>query len=270
MQHDSRSPILGINSLAVILVILLSTAATAQFTDADTPTDKLSQIREIAERYKVEIATSNIAFPVKTIHGLIEGKEATSESLEKYQNLLASEVNRYPTSLIRSSKIARIVLCEELVFDGQRRNAIPDFEHDVLYLDVKRGDYNKQYQRKVIHHEFFHLIDYKDDGSVYADKSWAALNPLDFQYGSGGRNSQNDPTSSVLTDRFPGFLNHYSTTGVEEDKAEMFANMMVAPKHVASRSEDDPVIKSKLNAMKSLVQKFCPEVNEEFWKQSSQ
>ncbi len=267
MQSNRHPIFIGVYPFATLFWAMLSWSSLAQLPITEKSTEKFPKLREIAEKYKVEIATESLGFPIKTIHGLIEGKKATSRSLENYQRVLTTELNRYPTSLVRSSKIVRIVLCEELVFDGQRRNAIPDFEHDVLYLDVKRGDYNRQYQRKVIHHEFFHLIDYKDDGNVYSDSAWAALNPSSFQYGTGGRNAQDDASTSVLTDRFPGFLNHYSTTGIEEDKAEMFANLMVVPKHVETRASADPVIKSKRDAMKSLLQKFCPEVNEEFWKQ---
>lgn len=227
---------------------------------------QLAQLQEISDNFKIEVATRNLGFPVKTTHGLIEGQEAAKDSLQKYQKLLSKEMKRYPVSLIRRSNLLRIVLCEELKFDGQRRNAIPDFEHDVLYLDVKRGDHNTLYQRKVIHHEFFHMIDFKDDGSIYNDKAWAALNPTTFQYGTGGRNAQDDASTSVLTNRFPGFLNHYSTTGIEEDKAEVFANMMLEPKHVNTRASNDPVIKAKQDAMKSLLHKFCADVDEEFWK----
>ena len=109
-----------------------------------------------------------------------------------------------------------MVLCKELSFAGQRRNAIPDCEHETLYLDVSRGSYSKTYLRGVIHHEFFHIIDFRDDGSVYQDKRWKALNPEKFRYGSGGRTVQDLAKTSVLTDKYPGFLNHYSTTGVEE------------------------------------------------------
>ncbi len=269
MQRSGHTFAIGFSSFAAISLLLISAVVSAQLPATLKLKDKLSQLHETAQKYKIEIATSDFGFPFKTTHGLIEGKDATLESLENYQKLLFKEVNRYPISLIRSSKIVRIVLCEDLMFDGQRRNAIPDFEHDVLYLDVKRGDYNRQYQRKVFHHEFFHLIDYKDDGSVYGDDAWSAMNPLEFHYGTGGRNAQDNASTSVLTNRFPGFLNHYSTTGVEEDKAEMFANMMVVPKHVETRALEDPVIKAKLDAMKALMQKFCPDVDKEFWKKAN-
>lgn len=266
MRRDYCLTAVGIISITALNLPVVIALALAQGPIDPKNESEFTQLQEIAAKFEIEIATSKLGFPIKTIHGLIEGREAERETLGKYQKLLAAEVNRYPKSLIQNSKLMRIVLCEQLYFDGQRRNAIPDFEHNVLYLDVKRGDYNHQYQRKVIHHEFFHLIDYKDDGSVYADNEWAALNPDSFHYGSGGRNAQDDASTSVLTDRYPGFLNHYSTTGVEEDKAEVFANMVVVPKHVETRSSEDPVIKSKANAMKSLIQKFCPEINEDFWK----
>lgn len=274
MQRSPHSVAIRVTRIVVFVpllgLVLVSAAVcptvSAQSADVTEKKDRFLPLREIAEKYKIEVATTDLGFPIKTLHGLIEGKEATRGALENYQRTLSAELNRYPLSLVQISKIARIVLCEDLSFDGQRRNAIPDFEHDVLYLDVERGDYNQLYQRKVIHHEFFHLIDYKDDGSVYTDNAWAALNPSTFKYGAGGRSAQSDASTSILTDRFPGFLNHYSTTGVEEDKAEIFANMIVDPKHVESRAKADPVIKSKVLAMKALLEKFCPEVNEEFWK----
>jgi hypothetical protein len=157
------------------------------------------------------------------------------------------------------------VLCSELSFAGQRRNAIPDYEHDTLYLDVKRGSWDTPYLRKVIHHEFFHVIDYRDDGRVYQDERWMALNPDNFQYGTGGRTAQDVQKTSVLTKSYPGFLNHYSTTGVEEDKAEIFANLIVDFEYVEERCQTDAAIRAKVEQMKVLLAAFCPEMNDDFW-----
>jgi hypothetical protein len=147
---------------------------------------------------------------------------------------------------------------------------VANFEENKLYLDAERSEYNRDYQRRVIHHEFFHIIDYKDDGLLYEDKGWASLNPAGFTYGSGGVNAQGLSTSSLLTDRFPGFLNHYSTTGVEEDKAEVFANLIARNQYVLKKAERDPVIKAKIAQMKTLLRMFCPEMNESFWTRISE
>jgi len=225
----------------------------------------LALLSEIASSYRIEIAAAQLAFPIKTTHGFIHGRTAAHDSLVKYGPLFVNEFKLYPKQFVEASKLRKVVLCEDLSFDGQRRNAVPDFEHNALYLDAKRGDHNVKYQRKVLHHEFFHIVDFVDGGKIYVDDQWAAMNPVDFRYGTGGRNAQDNASTSVLTDRFSGFLNHYSTTGVEEDKAELFANMLVDFQHVLQRAMRDPVVQKKVDAMKRLLARFCKELDEGFW-----
>jgi hypothetical protein len=229
----------------------------------EAPAVALEELDKIAKEYKIEIVTAEPRFPVKNLHGAIDGKRAEAKALENYASLFAPEFNLYPPGLVKRSKLKRVVLCSELSFAGQRRNAVPDFGQDTLYLDVSRG--SKPYLRSVIHHEYYHIIDYQDDGSVYRDERWEALNPADFKYGTGGRNAQNIKTTSVLTDRYPGFLNHYSTTGVEEDKAEVFANLIVNSARVEEQAKKDRVLQTKVGRMKELMAAFCPDINEDFW-----
>lgn len=220
---------------------------------------------ELAARYGIEVVAVAPGFPVRATYGTIDGRAADGDSLERYAGLLAAEFGLYPVALVRRARLRRVVLCEDLAFAGQRRNAVPDWEHDTLYLDVGRGAYNPTYLRKVIHHEFFHLVDYSDDGVIYADPSWAALNPASFRYGAGGRTVQEVGPTSLLSDKIPGFLNHYSTLGVEEDKAEVFANLIVAPAAVATRAEADPVLAAKVARLKVGLGRFAPEVDDAFW-----
>jgi len=252
----------NLTSLLSVVTLLLSGSACAQNEAAE---DAFSELEKIAADYKIEIIATDPRFPVATTYGDIDGKGSDRELLKNYARLFAPEFTLYPPELVKRTKLKQIVLCEELSFDGQRRNAVPDFEHNTLYLEVRRGADNKTYLRKVIHHEYFHIIDYMDDGRVYQDKRWAALNLVDFKYGSGGRNVQNLGTTSVLTEKFPGFLNHYSTTGVEEDKAEVFANMIIDPAYVEDRASKNHVLLAKVERMRDLLLSFCPEMNEEFW-----
>lgn len=225
-----------------------------------------SKLDDIAKKFQINIVTSNPAFPTAMTSGKIDGQAADEKSLQEYAHLFAEEFSLYPADLIRRTKLKKVVLCRDLSFAGQRRNAIPDWEHDTLYLDVSRGNYSRPYMRKVIHHEFFHLIDYRDDGQIYRDDRWSALNPAGFTYGTGGRNAQNQRSTSVLTAEKPGFVNHYSTTGVEEDKAELFANLIVDHAYVESRVGKDVVLRAKVERIKEQLAEFCPEMNETFWK----
>jgi hypothetical protein len=63
----------------------------------------------------------------------------------------------------------------------------------------------------------------------------------------------------------PGFLNQYSTTAVAEDKAEVFAFMIVEPKYVDAKVQTDPFLKAKVARMRELLADFCPEVHRAFW-----
>jgi hypothetical protein len=261
-------------SPAVVLVLALVFSGAAN-TQEKAPSAALPELGKIAKKYQIEIITADPHFPVKTTYGKIDGKSADRKELESYAGLFAPEFTLYPPSLVARTTLKRIVFCSELSFAGQRRNAIPDFEHDTLYLDVSRGSYSKPYLRTVIHHEYFHIIDYrfhlsvyKDDGNLYKDDRWDALKPKDFKYGSGGKNAQDISTTSVLTDKYPGFLNHYSTTAVEEDKAEIFAHLIVDPAHVEERAKKDRVIKAKVDRMKEVLVSFCPDMNDEFWKKA--
>ena len=233
--------------------------------NAGCAADGLRELDQMAERFEITIVHADPMFPVQTRHGAIQGKAASRDRVISYADMLVEEFSLYPKALIQRTRLRSIVLCDGLSFAGQRRNAVPDFEHDMLYLDVVRGKADEDYLRRVMHHEFFHIIDYRDDGLLYRDDSWAALNSKDFNYGAGGRNVQDMPSTSVLTSKYTGFLNHYSTTGVEEDKAEVFANLMVPTAKTRARFQDDSVLAQKAVAMKRVLRQFCPELNQEFW-----
>lgn len=258
----SRSPMHY--RLATIVVMLLLQPAPS-LADEETA-DFAAELKGLAERYRISIDFTELDFPVKTTHGLIAGETAEAAQVEKYSKLLLRELGLYPVELVEKTRLKRIVLCRELSFAGQRRTAIPDFEHDVLYLDVARTSNKRFYLDKVFHHEFYHIVDLRDNGKLYEDERWKALNRDDFEYGNGGKNAQHLTDTSLLTAEYPGFLNHYSTTGVEEDKAELFANLIVEPKYVEEQAAKDPVLRAKVECLKAQLQAFCAEVDPEFWK----
>jgi hypothetical protein len=225
----------------------------------------LVELAQTATNYGIEIVADDLGFPVRTTWGIIDGSTADDGELLRYTKFFVPEFELYPVDIIRRTRIKRVSLCCDLSFAGQRRAAVPDYEHNTLYLDVGWGTYDTSYRRKVIHHEFFHFIDYCDDGSVYQDDSWNRLNPAHFQYGLGGHAAQAMAMTSDLTTRYRGFLNHYSTTGVEEDKAEVFANLIVETGYSEARAKDDAVLQAKIERMKELLASFCPEMDGRFW-----
>src|SRR4051812_33518388 len=124
----------SIRRVGVCLLLLASPAcAPAQEPEGD------SRLVQLGKRYGLDIVPSKPTFPVKTHHGLIDGKGADPKDSDSFGAILVAEWSCYPTSLMKRAKLRRIVLCRDLSFAGQLRTAIPDFEHDDLYLDVSRG-----------------------------------------------------------------------------------------------------------------------------------
>ena len=262
MHRIRRSPFL---LSAIVVLTAFSVAVPSGAEDGGFEASTVEALTSLARTYEIEFIATTPTFPVKASYGVINGQRADRGTLNRYVRVFAPEFTLYPAEFVKRSKLKRVVICQKLSFDGQLRNAIPDWENDTLYLDAERGSSNALYLRKVIHHEFFHIIDYYDDGNIYQDERWKGLNPAAFNYGRGGRNVQQLAETSVLVDKFPGFLNHYSTTGVEEDKAEIFANLIVDPSHVAVRASKDPVLSAKVSHMKELLSAFCPQMNDAFW-----
>jgi len=168
------------------------------------------------------------------------------------------EFKDYPKHLFERAGCNRIVLCTKLAYTGQLRAAIPDWEHNTLYIDTQRGAKSPGYPEHVLHHEFFHLIDHADDGDVYNDATWKALNPIGFRYGNGGVNAQTTRNTGALTDSIPGFLTHYATTGVEEDKAELFAFSITHKDYIATRIRTDATLAAKITRLQAILNNLCP------------
>ena len=255
--------------LVILAGLVLSEACAEVPVPVDEPSSAVNYADDplagLSRAYGIEVVTAGLHFPVTTRHGMITGAAAEERAIAWYTPLFVQEFSLYPPSLVRRSGLSRVVFCENLSFNGQPRNAIPDFEHNDLYLETTRGSFAPDYMQTVIHHEFFHLIDYRDDGVVYGDDSWAAINASSMRYGTGGRNAQHRREGSMLASSCPGFLDSYATTGVEEDKAELFANMIVNSTAVSDLARSDPVLAAKVDRMKQLMHEFCPDMNDGFW-----
>lgn len=179
------------------------------------------------------------------------------DSLDTAVNIQLS-YRKYTREVFTLAGCHKIVLCTALKYAGQARAAIPDWVNHILYVDTQLGSKSQGYQTHILHHELYHLIDYADDARVYVDTVWAGINSKSFKYGSGGAAAQNVKDTGALTTAFAGFLTHYSTTGVEEDKAELFAYLMTKPAYVRERCSTDPILDTKKKCLVDQLGVFLP------------
>ena len=225
----------------------------------------VSRIGELEKSYGLTVEFSDPSFPVKTTHGDITAERAVRRELAAYVPIFAEEFSRYPADFVKKTGVRRIVLCKNLAFAGDVRASIPYYDHTVMFYDAVRGAYSEDYQRATVHHEFFHMIDWKDDGRVYDDDAWARLNRAGFEYGSRHVRGVDRSMWGRLDDNLEGFLNRYAMTGVQEDKAEIFCYMIFKPELIERRSRTDAVLAAKVEAMKKLTLAFSASMDEAFW-----
>ncbi|HZN38787.1 MAG TPA: hypothetical protein VFD82_08280 [Planctomycetota bacterium] len=255
-----RAILFGVGLAGLLLVLSRPHPGSAERVEGIAPTKA-----EIERLLRLEITALEAEVAIDTPWGALAAKPATRGQVDRYLPLLCQELRKYPPELIARIGLRRVVLCRDLSLGKQPRAAVPLRDHDSLHLDVVAGHYSCDYQRIVVHHELMHVIDDRDDGKVYEDGEWAALNATQFRYGNGGIHAQHDQRASLHTTGVQGFLTSYATTAVEEDKAELFARLMVEPDYVAKRAEEDAILRAKVARLRELLLAFCPQFDGRAW-----
>lgn len=186
-------------------------------------------------------------------------------AVRDYAPLLARELSIYPESFIRRVPIERIVLCRDLFIGGAHAPGITDCRLRTIFIEAG-GDFGSDERRvKAIHHELFHTVDFAECGQTFRDPDWEALNPRGFAYLGSGVGALGRRMSLELSSATPGFVCEYATAAAEEDKAELFAALVVNPGWVAARAREDVVLARKIASLKATLEARDPAMNAGFW-----
>ena len=252
-------------TIALIPVLLLTCVLLPACNTAPVNVSTFRSLSSVAQRYDVAFVTAGNPFPVQGEDYELTGRAPDRAMVKAYAAMLGHEMSLYPANWFRRARIDRIVLCQELALDTQARAAVPAWDLNTYYLDVALGAKVPGYQRHAFHHDLYHAVDFRDDGLIYEDDAWAALNPPEFTYGSGGVNHRDMEDAWTLRSDLPGFVTRYATTGVEEDKAEVFAHLITNYDALMAICESDPVIAAKVQQLKTQLEAFAPEIDDRFW-----
>lgn len=223
------------------------------------------KIEEVNQKWNVRITLSeNVVDSWKSVS--YEPVEA-EEAIVRYLDILLIEYSKYPPNYLSQAHISSIVLTQNLRFNGQPRAAIPDPYKNQLYLSVNGafGIDSHRYLTHVMHHELHHCTEYAIWKSMSYDWiEWYALNSQDFCYGDGGSSAYveylaNGTDFYTPTNPIKGFVNRYSLTGDEEDRAELLAFLMTdADRPVVERLiKHDDVIHKKTLLLCELLSGFA-------------
>lgn len=123
---------------------------------------------------------------------------------------------------------------------GQRIGGIPVPPLDLLMLDVGESGNNTLYLQRVFLHELYHLIEYRFN--THHDTEWQKL------FGAGYANSYSGRVKqSPIGSGKRGFLNAYAETYPHEERAELFAFLLLNPGEVVAhiKATNDDLLKEK-------------------------
>lgn len=216
-----------IGQIAVFITVLLVLDANGltQSNDAGLERRIKQLVTQIERAHDVDVhyrKSPRLTWPVQ--HELAQQDDHTE--LYQYLVILQQEFAKHPKEFLQRTDLRHIFIAKNVAINGQARTAVPDFVNEVLVLDFDVFDQDDNYIRHVIHHELYHLFEEEVYGDVYyKDPKWLAIT-ASHHYGSGGANMR-DGHVTELDHPKPGFINHYATSGVEEDKAEVFAALRV-------------------------------------------
>lgn len=218
---------------------------------------QLENLRALGREYGVQFV-----YQKPTFKSPFAGEEAPIDRIATYvRNVLVPEWKRYPVSLVKRTRLRRVVLCRNLNWLGHSLGGVAPA--DTFYVNIGMSP---SWSVHSLHHEFFHTFDHFIGDSIPADQ-WEILNPPGFNYGAEGNalSLVRESSAATLTEQNPGFFNRYCASSKVEDRAEVFAYMMADPQMVSARMAKDPVIAAKVRRVMDLMNLVCPEMDAAYW-----
>ena len=211
---------------------------------------------ELFDRLNLELNIPSEHFFLNSPSFYLEGEPATGTDLDCYTPILFMEFWIYGKTFVKNSKLKTINLVHNIEYTNsqytQERAGCPEYEQ-TKSITFAVHERNLAYIRIVLHHEYFHFIDMEEDFN-YEDDDWKDINIKGFKYGKGG---DSEREWVKLGKDQKGFINHYSTTALEEDRAEIYQYLISCPDEALNNK--DIIVSKKAERIKEFINDFDPE-----------
>lgn len=167
------------------------------------------------------------------------------------QKIVKEELLKYSAANLAKIGLKKIYLVHHLRVDGTFRSGMPDGQfEDALYFDIDSKYFtseNGEYMRRTLHHELRHLADYNMHKTYRPqDVNWLNCNPKTTVYGNGGASMYADAAYAHAVHPKAGFVTGYATSGIDEDRAEVYAYYMTSLSNLNKTSQGDSYLNCKI------------------------
>jgi hypothetical protein len=149
-----------------------------------------------------------------------------SQALKKALFLFIREISLYPKNFFRYAHCQDIYFVAKLFYKQKPADGLFSEGTNYIFYDYSRRSDNTQKIRHYIHHELYHLIGSKHPFWKEHGPAWQALNRSGFSYNKKSNPHERNPINFYAPPE-PGFITDYAMASAEEDRAEVFACMMI-------------------------------------------
>jgi hypothetical protein len=232
--------------------------------------DFRSVLSALAREQNIEVTWRGGPYKFEYEWGGGTAADPSEEEVASVAEAIAREFGLYPPGFLRNAGFNAIVLVRnlEVTEDGGTRGAAGYIFEGKFFLDVPSAARAVQTGTRVrfIHHVIWHQLDERA-GTMWKDPEWTALNPPGFEYGVHSRGGVHEKRAGAgdLSGQFPGFLNLYSTGNLPDDKAEVFAYLMVIPAWLEQRSREDAYLRDKVQLIRARLEALDSRFDAAFW-----
>ena len=150
---------------------------------------------------------------------------------------------KIPRQVFEKLNLKYLVLCDRAESRGKKIGGIPIPPLNLLMLSVAGTDFN--HLQHLVIHELYHFIEYRFN--AFKDATWKKQFPKDY------KNSYEGINNKTVTGRANlGFINDYARSFPHEDRAEIFASLLIKPGKLIgyANKNNDILLKEKIRYIK--------------------
>jgi len=216
-------------------------------------------VKRIKKQYSIEIIYKDIPNAPWSNIAYRPASQQDYAKLIKFLTILEQEMYKYPLGFFDKIQLRYIILLKRFFYSEKPLEGLYGFNKNAIFLDFYRKGNQELSQRHTIHHEIFHMIDFQAEIKLKKkDSQWETFNLENFQYGQKEKFQRNTKRKYFISRGQKGFITPYAMTSVKEDKAEIFACLMIKSQNKILHQwmQDDDILKNKVSYIKNYVAPF--------------
>ena len=233
-----------------------------------------ADLRQIEQKWGITVlwAPGSPAPPmpakVRLVYSYFTDKKIVQ--FKAFVRMLRDELDMYPDAIVSRLGFGNIYILDEFTYRdvklaGQSFSWIPKPAVAYGLNSFKPEDVaSRAFFSRTTHHEVFHAMErqFTRSGGPLFGATWDALNEPGFKYriGPNAVSAEGQPTHTKDNKGRKGFAEPYGMNIATDDRATMYARMMVADQVFYDRLATDPILLAKTNRLQEFFRNIRQEL----------